>query len=473
LNSTERLRGAEYDSKLYIADHGDVRATGTDGVISGATLDAASISDWTALSIDTYNYVVVISNGTGAVADGTYFVDSIASGELTLTASPGDGTCTYHIERGPKIYDPAANTLTLWQADSGEGQVPTGAKLIRQWRGRMVLAVANEWYMSRQLDPNDWDYGDVDTDYARAVAGTNTEVGHIGQDIKSIMSHHDDYIYFGCLSSVYILRGDPTSPGATLGPASETIGCVGGDAWTITDDGVLVWLGDNGLYGIPYGSNGLPTGLSKSLPRELNNLTSDHYQVSIAFDRRDNGCHIFVNQSGVTQTHWWLDWMTRGLFPVVFGDDDHTPYCALIHSGSVQDSTHVLLGCNDGYVRHFSDFFNTDDGTEIESFVELGPFRLGGEYETEGRIDMINGVLGYNSGSVDWSIQVSTSAEKVYNADTLDSGTWDESGGVQRSVWPMLRGKAAIIRLDNSNLVPWAMEVVTCIGKTLGRQRLL
>jgi len=82
-------------------------------------------------------------------------------------------------------------------------------------------------------------------------------------------------------------------------------------------------------------------------------------------------------------------------------------------------------------------------------------------------------VLGHESGSVDWSIQVSTSAEAVYKADTLDSGTWDESGGLQRTAWVHLRGKSAIIRLDNSNLIPWAMENIACIGRTLGRQRLL
>jgi len=473
LNASKRLRAAEYGSKLYIADYGDAKAKGADGVLLSGKLDAASISDWTAIGLNLYDFVVVVTNGTGATTDGTYKISAIASGDITLSVDPGDGTCTYHIERGPKIYDPAANTLTLWVATTAKGQVPTGCALIAEWRGRMVMASGNLWSMSRQLDMLDWDYGGDSGDYSRAVSGLNTEVGHVGEDITAIMPHHNDYLYFGCASSVYILRGDPTGPGASLGPIGGEIGCVGGDAWTVTDTGTLVWLADAGLYGIQYGGEGYPTGLSKSVPRELHGLTSDLYQVSLAFDRRSNGVHVFVHQEGVTQTHWWLDWMTNGLFPVAFGDDDHAPYCAMVHRSTVQDSTHVLLGCSDGYIRHFSEFYNTDDGTEIESYVELGPFRLGDGYDLEGIIEKIDAILGYASGSIDWSLRAGKSAEATSKAGTIDSGTWDESEGVQRTVWPMVRGKSAIIRLDNSDLVPWAMENVSVLVTIAGPSRLL
>jgi len=477
LNSSLRIRTAEYQNKLYIADRGDVRADGTDGVISGSTLDAASVADWSAINLDTYNYAVVITNGTGAVTDGTYYIDSIAAGELTLTAAPGDGSCSFHIERAPKIYDPTADTLTLWQASSGNGQVPTGCDNIDRYRGRIVMAKNDEnlWYVSRQFDPLDWNYGADSTDYGRAVAGSAAEAGEVGQNIKAIMPYNDDYMLFGCESSIWILRGDPATPSATLGPVSRAVGCVGGDAWCTTDRGEIVFLADSGLYALAAGGDGFPAQISVRLPRELKGLNSDLYQVSLAYDRRDQGVHIFVYQSGVTQGHWWVDWKrdgAYGIFPVSL-PDAQTPFCTLQTSNVIQDSTHVMMGCEDGYLRFFSDFFNTDDGTEIESYVDIGPFALGDGASREGRIQSMQATLGYTSGSVDWSVRVDRSAEAAFLSETFDSGTWDNTEGVQLTDRLKLRGMACIIRLDNSGLTPWSMEHISAILEKLAEQRLI
>ena len=44
------------------------------------------------------------------------------------------------VARAPKIYDPAADTLAVWTAASGKGQVPNECSMISLYRGRLILA---------------------------------------------------------------------------------------------------------------------------------------------------------------------------------------------------------------------------------------------------------------------------------------------------------------------------------------------
>jgi len=473
INSDVRIRATDLSGKLYIADHRDTRAEGTDGVLTSAVLSAASIADWTAINLDVYDYVVVITNGTGSTTDGTYEIQSIASGGITLTPDPGDGTCSYHIERGPKVYDPATNALSLWVATSGKGQVPTGSTIVERYRARIIMGGNSRlWYMSRQYDALDWDYGASDTDYGRAVAGQNAEAGDVGQPITAISPHNDDYVIFGSARQTYILRGDPTYAGANLGPVSKTIGIVGPDAWCESDDGELIFLSASGVYGLAPGGNGRPQMLSSAIPRGLKNLTQDAYQVSMAFDSKDEGVHLFVWQSGVKNTHYWMDWRTKGFFPVAV-PEDLIPFSVYVLGTAVVNTSDVIMGGSDGYMRRFSEFEQGDDGEEIESYVEIGPIMLGDGRTRDGMLQMLMAMLDVNSGSVDWSLKVGYSNQAAITATTLDSGTWDEDTGMQATNWPKVRGFAAILRLDNSGIAPWAMEQVTARIQMAGEQRIL
>ena len=47
------LQATQSGQKLYIADYGDLRDTGTDGTVTDSNLDDAGAQDWTTLGIDT------------------------------------------------------------------------------------------------------------------------------------------------------------------------------------------------------------------------------------------------------------------------------------------------------------------------------------------------------------------------------------------------------------------------------------
>jgi len=77
-------------------------ATGTDGVISGNEFDSATYTDWTAQGITTDDIVYVTAP---AASVGTYSIQSVAAGAITLTESPGDATgLTFNIRRSTANY---------------------------------------------------------------------------------------------------------------------------------------------------------------------------------------------------------------------------------------------------------------------------------------------------------------------------------------------------------------------------------
>lgn len=483
LVSDHPIQAAERAQKLYIADWGEPIVEGDDGVIAGAgnnELDAASHSDWTTIGANIYDYVVIITNGTGSCTNGTYAISAIAAGQITLSTAPGAGNCSYRIERAPKIYDPLANTLTLWSATSG--QVPSGCKLICRYRDRMALAAADNaphlWYLSRQSDPLDFDYGQEDV--ARAVAGQNSEAGEIGEPIRAMIPHSDDYLVFASETDLWLMRGDPAY-GGMIDAVDRRIGVIGPQAWCFVPGGAVCFLSRDGLYLMAPGSTSYPQDFSRDrLPREMLDVDPSIYVVSMEFDTRGRGIHIFLTPKDPrTHVHYFVDWENKGFWPDSV-KDEHEPWTQHYFEAQTAEDSNVLLGCRDGYIRSFSEKYAVDDGEEIPSRVTIGPIRMGGDY-SDGILNELIGVIGDYSGDVDWEIYVGNSDEQAVKATVArESGTWslvDDGYGFQGTNYtnrPRVRAGAFCLRLKNGEkAVPWALERVTALVEALGKHRLL
>ena len=297
------IQAAEREQMLYIADYGTARVEGVDGVIdaTGVELTAAGVADWSVLGIEKDSDVVVVSDGTGAVTDGTYQIASVVASKVTLAAScGGSGTCTYHIARAPKTFDPATDTVAIWQATAAKGQVPTDCPLICTYRDRLCLAGYPEhlWYMSRQGDPNDWDYAAEAEDVGRAVASDVAEAGQVGAPLTAMIPFHDDHLIFGCYSSLWRLTGDPVY-GGQLNNVSQDVGIIDKMALCWTPEGDLAFLSHDGLYRLAASGVGVPEPLSRPrVPQELLGIDTNIYQVSLAFDYEGGGIHICVTPRG-------------------------------------------------------------------------------------------------------------------------------------------------------------------------------
>jgi hypothetical protein len=471
LRSDTKVKAVQSGQVLYIADYGDLRDSGTDGTMSGAKLDDAGAQDWTTLGIDTDSDVCVLSSVGGNTTAGTYAITAVhATNGITLSPDPGDGTCSYRIERGPKIYDPVADTLTLWTATSGKGQVPTGCPLIARFNDRVILGGAeiapHVWYMPRQGDPLDWDY--AQTDSQRAVAGTASEAGVPGKPLTAFVDFSDDYVLLCCLTEIWRMAGDPAYGGA-LENVSRAIGVIDEDAWCIGPSGEVVFMSLNGLYSLTPGGNSYPIPLSQAvLPRELLNIDPKQYEVNLEYDVVDNGIHIFLTpDSSNTQTHWWFDWQTKTFWPLTLAAD-HEPLVTCAYESTTIEDSGVILGGRDGYLRRFTKLSGNDCGTAFSSYIVIGPFPLAAD-GLVGRVVAMDGQLALESSDVTWALQPALTYESAVSASASESGTW--VAGLNFSVHPSCRGQAACLKLTGTSGQRWAYEQTVISTMVAGRRR--
>lgn len=481
LASDRELRAAERGQKLYIADNGNPRVTGTDGVTNGAgtLLDSASVSDWTTLSISTADDVVNVVSGIGATA-GTYRINTIhATNGLTLDVSAGASASgiTFRVERGAKIYDAVANTLAMWNATTDKGNVPVGCQVVTVFNDRLVLAAQplapHAWFASRQGDPLDFDYSQPASDAQRAVQGTSTDQAQPGDPIRALVTGGDsvsEYMVVGCDQSIWIVRGNPATDGA-MRNLSRLVGIVDKKAWCFGPSGELLFMARDGLYMMPPGG-GFPQSVSRErLPNELRNLDNTMHTTLLAYDVVDRGVHIWTTPTHYrNQDHWWFDWRNKGFWPVRVGTGNHEPFSIHEHVSEVAENSCVIMGCRDGYVRRFRDTQETDDGTTFSSYVSYGPIRLGGNDYLVGLITEMFCATDNDSGDVDWAIRVGNTADDAIEASALYTGEWNTSG-LNLKARVRARGHSAVVRLSNGETRSWAVERLGLVRKTAGKQR--
>jgi hypothetical protein len=464
------VQAAQSGQKLYLADYGDVAASGTDGSVAGTALDATGVADWTAVGILPADMVAVISNVTGTAVAGTYEIQSVAAGAVTLTATAGTGNCAYRIERAPKVYDPLLNTIVILTAT--DGQVPTGCPLISRWMNRIVMSGASiaphVWYMCRPGDELDWDYSQ--TDSQRAVAGTTSEAGVPGSPIVAQVPFSDDYLIFGCRTSLWRLRGDPAY-GGSLDSLSHTVGIIGPNAWCLGPAGEVVFLSLDGIYALPPGGNSYPISLSReTLPQELMNLNPDMLTVALEYDIQGRGVHIYLTPiSSNSRVHWWMDWERKTFWPVTL-DSDHEPTatCA-VQSTAIEDSG-VILGGRDGILRRLSDLAETDCGEVYVTYAVMGPIGLAKDAQV-GSILSMDAVMAEDGGDVTWALQPSLTFEGAVSAASSDTGTWTD--GLNATNHPACRGQAFTLKITGASGRRWGVEEITATVKEAGRRRMV
>lgn len=482
LASDKDLCAVQYGQKLYIADHSEVIASGTNGVDGGSTttFDSASYADWTAnttigagfTTAVAGDYVLVITNATSDLIDGAYEPTVVASGALTTSPANNTGTagtCTFSISRCPKILD-LQGTLTRWVATTGKGQVPTGSKVIARYRERAVLAVGIQWFMSRQGDWLDWHYGGTIGDAKRAISGSVSDAGVPGDNITALASSNDDYLLVFCTTSTWIIIGDPAYTGQ-IKNVSETIGCIGPKAWCHGPDSAVYFLSRGGLavMGMGYATPQLLS--ATKIPRELLNVNAALYTVSLAYDLAENRVYIFITDPNSNRSgrHWCYDVRTDSFWPLFFPAASQ-PTSAMWYTSELPDDSCVIMGCRDGYLRRFDRYCDTDDGNSFNSYVVYGPIQLGSGY-TQGRIDEMIADVGLDSRDVSWELRVGDNPEASFYATARETGTWTE--GMNHKVRPRVRGGGFCIKVGRfaSQTAGWAMERITVLRAALGKRR--
>ena len=475
------IDAAQSGQKLYIANHGDPRVSGTDGVITGAVLTSVSAGSWSGVNdVESLQHMAVLSDVGGATVAGTYEISSVGSTDLTLKTSPGDGTCTFSIEAvGPLVVD-----MTTGIGTSGDGArslllptaglVPSGCPLIVRYLDRLILAGARDaphvWYASRQGDETDWDY--AQTDSQRAVAGTASAAGIPGTAITALISHSDDYLIIGCYDSIWRMRGDPAY-GRGLDALSYTVGIIGPGAWCLGPEGELIFLSSLGLYALSPGGDSEPVPISRDkLPQEFRNVNIKTNVITLAYDARSNGVFIFfasVDQSE-GRVSWWLDWSEKTFWPLSL-QTGHEPFAAHSLVSTAAEESAVILLCRDGKLRRFDDLADSDHGISFSSYVDVGPISLAKD-GSSGILLSMDASMSESSGDTTWGVYPGLTFEAAASAGTAsETGTW--VAGLNARVRPVGRGQAFKLRITGSSANrKWSMEQIVISVKESGQRRI-
>ena len=430
-------------------------------------LSSAEVDDWTQANLGEGDTIVLNRDETGYTG-GKFKIASIAAGGLTLDTDdvPDGSDYSYQIGRNIKSLDP--DTGVLGALEESEGISPLNCHLLCSYRGRLVAVFKNTWFMSRQNDPTDWDYGADDQDTARAVAGGVSEAADVPDPITAVIPHTDDYLLFACPGSLWMMRGDPAM-GGQLDQLSDEIGIIGRTAWCKLPDGMLVFLSRAGIYILPPGGNGYPVPFSdERVPQELLDVDAESNIVTMQYDANNQGVHLFITPTnGTAGEHWWIDWRLKGLWPVSLPISTQ-PYSVLAYASDASEDRKILLGGGDGYLREFATTATTDDGTAFESYVQLGPFSMAPP-PYEGMVTEISCVMDDDSADVSWELRVGQTGEAAVDSTTAKaSGTW--SGGWNRPTTPRVRGSAGSLYVEGSG-DPWAIEIVNLALMPVGRMR--
>ena len=411
LNPDSRIRAADQLQKLWIADHGRV-AGGVAGSVDGSVLSATESGDpvdFSTLGI-TSDMLVILTNGVG-VEQGVYGIDSIATAGLTLSSAPGDGTTRWRVVRSPKIYDPIDNEVRVWEASAGV--YPAGCSLVCRYRDRIVLAGdpvnPHLWYMSRQGDATDFNYGASDLDVQRAIAGQGSDAGVIGDAITALIPHSDDFLIVGCSSSMWVIRGDPAY-GGQIDALSRTVGVVAPDAWAAAPDGSTWFVSPSGVFVVPPGAQGMPQPISRErLPKEFMVLGGTDVQCS--WDHQSNGMRVFISDpNGGPGRHWLVKDGT--FWPLSLPFDFEPTALISLPPRPLLDGP-LLLGGRDGAVRRFDFSSITDDGELLASRVTFGPLRITGDEGKLGLLSTLRLALDERTGIVAVEVEVGNTAQEA------------------------------------------------------------
>jgi hypothetical protein len=467
------------------------------GVINSAGLGTGIVSFHDAGLVETLSSNVM---DEGAVANGSNYNRALvpiacAGGTLKIhyqstwqpvTSDGGTIASTVKAVRsavlGPKVfyvdgtnysyYDIALNKHKAWTATDGTMPLDSTnkkAKLICRWRGRIVLAgfpsEGGKFHMSKQTDGFDWNTAPSSSTPIQAVASTMAHLGAVADTITCLIPYSDDTLVMGGNSSIWWITGDPML-GGRLARISEGIGIAWGNAWCTDPVGNVYFVSNTGgVYTMIPGQQ--PLRVSGAIDDLLDQITIDEVLIRMAWHHQWQGIVITVTHvdGAMPNTHFFWEQRTGSWWPIKFADDDHNPLCMCVYDGPTASTRTILIGSFDGYVRYLSTNLTSDDGTDIETEVYLGPY-LTPNLDDVMLKEMVV-VMGTESGPVDYEIKVGETAEEAFASDAVDEG--ELIAGRNYNKYVRRSGHAVYCRLTSS--VRWSMETIALVTMTQGTVR--
>jgi len=491
IDTADQLTMAAAFQKVFIANGANLKvADFINTKIATNDAGATACTSGTILTGGTSGAKMIVDYVTGVTDDAasTIYGYRTTSATFTTEAVTGNGGQSFTTS-GAETAAPHWYSWTVFGNDTTTyGTMPNKAYLVAVYRGRLVLAgnpeYANQWYMSRVAKPFDFLYGADDP--MSAVAGNNADAGQCPDIIRSLISFHDDYLIFGCASTLWILRGDPVS-GGSLDNLSDTTGMYGSNSWCFDDDRNLYFWGTGGIYKIEANFSGITNLTETLLPDLIDDEAADPstHRITMGYDKKRHGIVICITvlATGVNSNYFY-SFKTRGFFPETY-PEEASAYSLLYYDANDPDYADLLIGSRDGYIRKFLNTAKDDDigatDEAISSYVTY-PITPLSEEDVEGKLkEMVFDLAGgASSGAfsdtdgVTYSLFKGDDAETVLE-DIIDGATAFKTAaltgtGRKNKIRPRMRGAYMGLKLANSTASQsWSINKVLFDTRKAGK----
>ncbi len=332
-------------------------------------------------------------------------------------------------------------TLAVGGTTKSYGTMPNKAYIGCLYRGRPVISgnleAPYQWYMARQTHP--WDFAYIANDAGSPVAGGNADAGEIGDVVRALIPYKDDYLVFGCATTMWFMAGDPAE-GGSLNELDLTVGIFGANSWCFDGTGTLYFWGTNGVYQtkIP----GIPECISEiNLPKLVADEAADPstHRITMAYDRTRVGILVCITKlSDGSNSNYFLDLRSGGFFPETYADECGA-YSLFYYAANDTTLQDLLVGCKDGYIRKFNNSLKSDNDSAdaagvgtvaIDGYVTFGPIPMSPDPRLRGKLTGLDCITagGASSGSqsdsddITYDVFTGNSAEEVIEKLSADAG---------------------------------------------------
>jgi hypothetical protein len=363
-----------------------------------------------------------------------------------------------------------------------DGTFPDGGSNILSlcWGRIFMNSVQNphQWFATRVNDPLDLLL--VVDDVASAQNSQATKkAGLVGDQLIALIPYKGNTQVFGTSNNMFVMRADPAK-GGFFTTLSDTTGIFSNESFCWDDKNNLYFMGFDGIYALSAEAiiNGMPpTNLTQEhIPKLISNMGLNRRtdRVVMKYDKDRYGIVIScVQRDGAWKAVFWMDLRTGGVFPENYAED-HIPTALYYFDSRIKAERTLLAGCNDGYIRKWSESDKSDDGsTAIESNVLIGPV-TGNTIRSKVGMDEVSVKTGIDTDSLTVALHSGVTAEKTIK-NVIDG----ESPRVSKTfttdkLLPSIRQNvedgAIAIKLSNTTAASsWSMEKIDSDIEEVGR----